>query len=170
MGNFIPVAVSPATISNGQTPITIDWDYLQSAYTNEFKDKLDWGIQIPEEAVFGNFYCQAINAATSRSTTPWRAPRARCASGDARGVIVTVKGAPKRSRACGLCARKHHETAQGDEEVAQGKKTGRRAQTDSYNASGMRTPWTAENLGSDGPLCVASGGPSRVARCPSRGT
>ncbi len=62
MGNLIPVAVSPATISNGQTPITIDWDYLQSAYTDEFKDKLEWGVQIPEEAVFGNFYCQAINA------------------------------------------------------------------------------------------------------------
>ncbi len=60
-GNFIPVAVSPATISNGQTPITIDWDYLQLAYTDEFKDKLDWEVQIPEEAVFGNYYAQAIN-------------------------------------------------------------------------------------------------------------
>ncbi|MEJ7842739.1 MAG: ABC transporter substrate-binding protein [Rubrobacter sp.] len=62
MGNLIPVAVSPASISNGQTPLTIDWDYLHLGYGDEFKDTLKWGVQVPGSGVFGNFYVQAINA------------------------------------------------------------------------------------------------------------
>ncbi len=62
MGNFIPVGVTPANIANGQTPITIDWDYLQTGYGDEFKDKLDWRVQVPGSGVFGNYYVQAINA------------------------------------------------------------------------------------------------------------
>lgn len=61
-GNLIPVGVSPANIANGQTPITIDWDYLQTGYGDEFKNKLKWVVQIPESAAFGNYYVQAINA------------------------------------------------------------------------------------------------------------
>lgn len=60
-GNLIPVSVTPATITNGQTPITIDWDYLQTGYGDEFKGKLDWQVQIPKDSVFGNYYVQAIN-------------------------------------------------------------------------------------------------------------
>lgn len=61
-GNLIPVGVSPANIANGQTPISIDWDYLQTGYGDEFKNKLKWAVQIPKSAVFGNYYVQAINA------------------------------------------------------------------------------------------------------------
>ena len=35
-GNFIPVQATPQTIASGQTPITIDWDYLNLAYIKEF--------------------------------------------------------------------------------------------------------------------------------------
>ena len=31
-GNFVPVAATPQTIASGQTPIVIDWDYLNLAY------------------------------------------------------------------------------------------------------------------------------------------
>ncbi len=62
MGNYIPVDANPSTIQNGQTPVTIDWDYLQTGYGDQFKDQLTWGVQIPEDSVFGNFYAQAINA------------------------------------------------------------------------------------------------------------
>ncbi len=62
MGNFIPVGVTPANIANGQTPITIDWDYLQTGYSDEFEGKLDWRVQVPGSGVFGNYYVQAINA------------------------------------------------------------------------------------------------------------
>ncbi len=62
IGNYIPVSADPATVANGQTPITIDWDYLQIGYGDEFKGQLDWQVQVPPSGVFGNFYVQAINA------------------------------------------------------------------------------------------------------------
>ena len=37
LGNFILVDATPATVANGQTPVTIDWDYLQIAYGAEFE-------------------------------------------------------------------------------------------------------------------------------------
>jgi putative spermidine/putrescine transport system substrate-binding protein len=61
-GNFITVDATPATVANGQTPLTIDWDYLQLSYGNEFKGKLEWKVSVPSSGVFGNFYCQAISA------------------------------------------------------------------------------------------------------------
>jgi putative spermidine/putrescine transport system substrate-binding protein len=62
MGNFIPVDATPATVSSGQTPVTIDWDYLQLAYGEEFEANVTWVVSVPTDGVFGNFYCQAINA------------------------------------------------------------------------------------------------------------
>ncbi len=61
-GNFIPVDATPATVASGQTPVTIDWDYLQIAYGEEFEANVDWEVVVPEEGVFGNYYVQAINA------------------------------------------------------------------------------------------------------------
>ena len=61
-GNYIPVDASPANIANGQTPITLDWDYLQLGYTDGFEGKLNWGVQVPESSVFGNYYVQAVSA------------------------------------------------------------------------------------------------------------
>jgi putative spermidine/putrescine transport system substrate-binding protein len=61
MGNFILVDATPATVANGQTPVTIDWDYLQIAYGSEFKSNITWEVTVPADAVVGNFYCQAIN-------------------------------------------------------------------------------------------------------------
>jgi putative spermidine/putrescine transport system substrate-binding protein len=49
-------------VANGQTPVTIDWDYLQLSYGNEFKGKLEWKVSVPSSGVFGNYYCQAISA------------------------------------------------------------------------------------------------------------
>jgi putative spermidine/putrescine transport system substrate-binding protein len=62
LGNYIPVSADPATVANGQTPITIDWDYLQIGYGDEFRGQLEWQVQVPRSGVFGNFYVQAINA------------------------------------------------------------------------------------------------------------
>jgi putative spermidine/putrescine transport system substrate-binding protein len=68
MGNFILVDATPATVANGQTPVTIDWDYLQIAYGSEFKSNITWEVTVPADAVVGNFYCQAINA---NAPNPW---------------------------------------------------------------------------------------------------
>jgi putative spermidine/putrescine transport system substrate-binding protein len=70
MGNFILVDATPATVANGQTPVTIDWDYLQIAYGSEFKSNIKWEVTVPADAVVGNFYCQAINA---NAPNPWAA-------------------------------------------------------------------------------------------------
>lgn len=60
-GNFIPVQATPQTIASGQTPITIDWDYLNIAYAKEFPAARIRTV-IPSDAVYGAHYCQAINA------------------------------------------------------------------------------------------------------------
>lgn len=62
IGNFIPVDATPGTVAKGETPITIDWDYLQLAYNKEFSGQITWEVSVPTDAVFGNNYCQAINA------------------------------------------------------------------------------------------------------------
>ncbi|HZP72016.1 MAG TPA: extracellular solute-binding protein [Gaiellaceae bacterium] len=60
-GNFIPVQSTPQTVASGQTPISIDWDYLNLAYTKEFPGA-NWKTNIPADGVYGSYYCQAINA------------------------------------------------------------------------------------------------------------
>jgi putative spermidine/putrescine transport system substrate-binding protein len=62
MGNFILVDATPATVANGQTPVTIDWDYLQLSYGGEFKGNITWEVTVPTDGAVANFYCQAINA------------------------------------------------------------------------------------------------------------
>ena len=68
-GNFIPVQATPQTIASGQTPITIDWDYLNLAYIKEFP-AARIAVSIPTNAVYGAYYCQAINATAPH---PWAA-------------------------------------------------------------------------------------------------
>jgi putative spermidine/putrescine transport system substrate-binding protein len=60
-GNLLPVDPTPATIASGQTPVVIDWDYLNVAQTNALKGKIDWKVVVPENAVVGSYYIQAIN-------------------------------------------------------------------------------------------------------------
>jgi len=60
-GNFLPVDPTPATIESGQTPVVIDWDYLNVAQGAKLKGKLDWKTVVPANAVVGGFYVQAIN-------------------------------------------------------------------------------------------------------------
>jgi putative spermidine/putrescine transport system substrate-binding protein len=61
-GNFLPVDPTPATIESGQTPVVFDWDYLQAGQVAALKEKgIDWKIMVPENAVVGGYYFQAIN-------------------------------------------------------------------------------------------------------------
>ncbi|WP_193608827.1 ABC transporter substrate-binding protein [Nocardioides lijunqiniae] len=58
-GNFLPVDPTAATIESGQTPVVIDWDYLNAAESA----KVDgWEVFVPEEAPIAGYYFQAINA------------------------------------------------------------------------------------------------------------
>ena len=58
-GNLVPVDVTPATIESGQTPVVIDWDYLNAAETKALPS---WKVIVPDNAVVGGYYFQAINA------------------------------------------------------------------------------------------------------------
>jgi putative spermidine/putrescine transport system substrate-binding protein len=69
VGNWVPVAADQQTVASGQTPITIDWDYLNLAYGPEFP-AANWKTVIPSDGVYGAYYCQAINATAPH---PWSA-------------------------------------------------------------------------------------------------
>ena len=60
-GNFIPVDGTPQTVASGQTPIVIDWDYLNLGYRKLYP-AAQWRTVLPSDGVYGSFYCQAINA------------------------------------------------------------------------------------------------------------
>jgi putative spermidine/putrescine transport system substrate-binding protein len=57
-GNFLPVDPTPATIGSGQTPVVIDWDYLNVAETKKLPS---WKVVIPPNAALAGYYYQAIN-------------------------------------------------------------------------------------------------------------
>ena len=64
-GNYNPVAATPATLTGGQTPIVVNWDYLSLGYKKAAaaENKAQITVALPENAQpYGNFYCQAISA------------------------------------------------------------------------------------------------------------
>ena len=61
-GNFLPVDPTPTTIQSGQTPVVIDWDYLNVGQGKTLEGKgVDWKTVVPPNAVVGGYYAQAIN-------------------------------------------------------------------------------------------------------------
>jgi putative spermidine/putrescine transport system substrate-binding protein len=60
-GNFLPVDPSPTTIESGQTPVVIDWDYLNVVQGKKLQGKLDWKTAVPANAVVGSYYVQAVS-------------------------------------------------------------------------------------------------------------
>src|SRR5215208_25180 len=68
-GNFIPVQATLQTIASGQTPVVIDWDYLNLAYVKEFPSARI-AVTIPTLGVYGAYYCQAIS---NYAPHPWTA-------------------------------------------------------------------------------------------------
>ena len=45
-GNFLPVDPTPATVESGQTPVVIDWDYLNAAETKKLPT---WNVVVPRD-------------------------------------------------------------------------------------------------------------------------
>src|SRR5947209_1051253 len=60
-GNFLKVDPTPATIQSGQTPVVLDWEYLNAGYAKEFSGQVKWKTLVPKNDVVGAFYDQAIN-------------------------------------------------------------------------------------------------------------
>jgi len=57
-GNFSPVEATGASIKAGTTPVVFDWDYLNLP---SYVGVSNWKVFIPQNAVLGGFYAQAIN-------------------------------------------------------------------------------------------------------------
>jgi len=57
-GNFLPVDPTPATIESGQTPVVIDWNYLNAAVTKKLPT---WQLVVPPDNAVAGYYYQAIN-------------------------------------------------------------------------------------------------------------
>ena len=57
-GNFSPVQATTATVKAGTTPVVFDWDYLNATHG---ADVPSWKLFIPQNAVLGGYYSQAIN-------------------------------------------------------------------------------------------------------------
>jgi putative spermidine/putrescine transport system substrate-binding protein len=61
-GNFNPVEVTPATVQSGETPLAIDWDYVNAGLVSTLKSAgIDWKVSVPSDGVFGSYYSQAIS-------------------------------------------------------------------------------------------------------------
>jgi putative spermidine/putrescine transport system substrate-binding protein len=62
VGNFNPVEVTPATVLSGETPISIDWDYLNVGQVAKLKAAgVNWEVNVPSDGLFGGYYSQAIS-------------------------------------------------------------------------------------------------------------
>jgi putative spermidine/putrescine transport system substrate-binding protein len=101
-GNFIPVQATPQTIASGQTPITIDWDYLNIAYGKNFPAAKIRTV-IPSDAVYGAHYCQAINASAPH---PWAARLWQEFLYSDQGQLLWLKGYSHPALFADLIARK----------------------------------------------------------------
>jgi ABC-type Fe3+ transport system substrate-binding protein len=61
-GNFNPVEVTPATVQSGETPLAIDWDYVNAGLTDTLAEAgVEWEVAVPTDGIFGSYYSQAIN-------------------------------------------------------------------------------------------------------------
>ncbi|MDF3342095.1 extracellular solute-binding protein [Mycolicibacterium septicum] len=57
-GNFLPLDPTPATIASGQTPVVIDWNYLNGTESQKVPG---WQVIVPHEALVAGYYYQAIS-------------------------------------------------------------------------------------------------------------
>jgi putative spermidine/putrescine transport system substrate-binding protein len=102
IGNFIPVQSTPQTVASGQTPISIDWDYLNLAYTKEFPSA-NWATSLPSDGVYAGPYAQAVNATAPH---PWAARLWQEFMYSDQGQIIWLKGFVHPARFDDLARRK----------------------------------------------------------------
>jgi putative spermidine/putrescine transport system substrate-binding protein len=61
-GNFNPVESTPATVLSGETPISLDWDYVNAAQTDDLEAAgSTWEVNVPSDGLMGGYYSQAIS-------------------------------------------------------------------------------------------------------------
>jgi ABC-type Fe3+ transport system substrate-binding protein len=61
-GNFNPVEITPATVQSGETPLALDWDYVNAGLTSTLAAaSVEWEVNVPSDGLFGSYYSQAIS-------------------------------------------------------------------------------------------------------------
>ncbi len=101
-GNFVPVQATPQTIASGQTPIVIDWDYLNLAYIKEFP-AAKIKVSIPSKGVYGAYYAQAISRYAPH---PWAARLWQEFVYSDAGQLLWLKGYSHPARFADMARRK----------------------------------------------------------------
>jgi putative spermidine/putrescine transport system substrate-binding protein len=61
-GNFVPVIGKQATVAQGETPILIQWDYLNLASKDQLAGNPPVEVVVPQSGIIGGVYVQAISA------------------------------------------------------------------------------------------------------------
>jgi putative spermidine/putrescine transport system substrate-binding protein len=101
-GKFQAVNVTPQTVASGQTPVTIDWDYLQIGNKKTFTN-FKWDVAVPKSGVYGGYYCQAVN---STAPHPWAGRLWEEFLYSDQGQLLFLKGFAHPARFTDLVARK----------------------------------------------------------------
>ena len=61
-GVYVPIQATEATIESGETPIVLDWDYLNAAKVDALKAKgRTFSVAVPKDGPFSAYYAQAIS-------------------------------------------------------------------------------------------------------------
>jgi putative spermidine/putrescine transport system substrate-binding protein len=61
-GIFNKTQASPQTVQSGETPIVMDWDYLNVGYVPTLKKAgITWTTAVPTDGLVSSYYTQAIN-------------------------------------------------------------------------------------------------------------
>ncbi|KOV58226.1 ABC transporter substrate-binding protein [Streptomyces sp. MMG1121] len=61
-GNFNPLDSTSATVADGRTPISINWDYINLGYADQLRGKgVNWQVAIPFDGSFAQYYALAVN-------------------------------------------------------------------------------------------------------------
>ncbi|WP_413252261.1 ABC transporter substrate-binding protein [Streptomyces lydicus] len=62
IGNFNPLASNTATVEDGRTPISINWDYINLHYADRLRGKgVNWQVAIPFDGSFAQYFALAVN-------------------------------------------------------------------------------------------------------------
>ncbi|QTE02430.1 ABC transporter substrate-binding protein [Streptomyces cyanogenus] len=62
IGNFNPLNSNTATVEDGRTPISINWDYNNLHYADRLRHKgVDWQVAIPFDGSFAQYFALAVN-------------------------------------------------------------------------------------------------------------
>jgi len=60
-GNFVKIDPTPATIASGETPVVLDWDYLNVGYGKKLEGQRNWKVVVFSGAGYAGYYNQAVS-------------------------------------------------------------------------------------------------------------